>query len=321
MVSSTASGWLVLLESGEATAEDRHRFAEWLAADPAHSLAYREAERFWVGLDALNQQEVREFDRYLTEAPATPRKTGHKVPQRLAALAASLILVTAIGLWLTTIWHPRGDFRTATGEQQTVTLADGSTVHLNTDSALSVSLTGTARRLTLHRGEAFFTVAPDAARPFEVRAGNGTIRALGTAFNVRADRDRVTVTVTEHSIMVRTTQDVSAELRAGTRLTYRSDGRLGQIEPVDVARTLAWQRHRLIFENQPLGDVLEEFSRYRSGWIVFRDPSLRTLAVTGSFDTDRLDRLLPTLEESLPIRIVRFTDRLILLYRDRPKQR
>jgi transmembrane sensor len=321
MVSSTASGWLVLLESGEATAEDRRRFAEWLAADSAHALAYREAERFWVGLDTLDQQDVRELDRYLTETPATSRKTGHKVSQRLTALAASLLLITAIGLWFATIWHPRGDYRTATGEQQTVALADGSTVHLNTDSALSVSLTDTARRLTLHRGEAFFTVAPDTARPFEVRAGNGTIRALGTAFNVRTDRDRVTVTVTEHSIMIRTTQDASAELRAGTRITYRSDGRFGQIEPVDVARTLAWQRHRLIFENQSLSDVLEEFARYRSSWIVLRDPSLRTLAVTGSFDTERLDRLLPTLEESLPIRTVRFTDRLILLYRDRPRQR
>lgn len=319
-VSSTASGWLVLLESGDATAEDRRRFAEWLAADPAHSLAYREAERFWVGLDTLNRQDIRDFDRYLeddTSVAPIARRTSRR---HLTAVAATLLLMTVIGLWLAAIWYPRGDYHTATGEQQTITLADGSTVQLNTDSALSVTMTGTARRLTLHRGEAFFTVAPDTARPFEVTAGNGTIRALGTAFNVRTDQDRVTVTVTEHSITVRTTQDTSAEIHAGTRITYRSDGRFGQMEPADVARTLAWKRHRLIFENQPLADVLEELARYRSVWILFRDPSLRTLAVTGSFDTERLDRLLTTIEESLPIRTLQLTDRLILLYRERPKQ-
>ncbi|WHZ22188.1 MAG: hypothetical protein OJF47_001300 [Nitrospira sp.] len=320
-VSSAASGWLVRLESGEATAADRRRFAEWIAADPAHSLAYREAERFWTGLDTLNKQDVRELDRYLTDTASAPHKAGHRSLRRLTAMAATLLLVTATGLWLAAAWFPRGDYHTATGEQQTITLADGSTVQLNTDSALSVTLTGDARRLILHRGEAFFTVAPDAARPFEVTAGNGTIRALGTAFNVRTDQSRVTVTVTEHSIEVRTRQDTSAEIHAGTRITYRSDGRFGQIEPADVARTLAWQRHRLIFENQPLTDVLEELARYRPVWILLRDPSLRTLLVTGSFDTERLDHLLPTIEESLPIRTVQLTDRLILLYRSRIAQR
>jgi transmembrane sensor len=320
-VSSTASGWLVLLESGEATAEDRRRFADWLAADPAHPVAYREAERFWVGLDGLNGQDVRDLDRYLEDDTSASPIVRRTYRRQLTAMAATVLLVTAIGLWVTTVWHPRGDYHTATGEQQTVTLADGSTVQLNTETALSVALNKETRRLMLHRGEAFFTVAPDTSRPFEVSAGGGTIRALGTAFNVRTDSDRVTVTVTEHSIRIMTHGQPTAEVHSGERISYSADGRIGQIERADVTRALAWQRHRLIFENQPLADVLEELARYRSGWILLRDPSLRTLSVTGVFDTAQPNHILLAIEESLPIRTVKLTDQLILLHRDHTKKR
>ncbi len=175
-------------------------------------------------------------------------------------------------------------------------------------------MTEHGRRLTLHRGEAFFTVAPDTARPFEVTAGNGTIQALGTAFNVRTEPDRVTVTVTEHSIRIKTLVKQEAEARAGEQISYDQDGRIGQIVSADPSRTLAWQRHRLVFENQPLPNVLEELGRYRSGWIVLRDPSLRRLSVTGVFDTRHPDHILTAIEESLPIRSAKLTDRLILLY-------
>ena len=309
------------MESGTITAAERLRFTEWLSSDPAHQEAYRKAERFWHALDQMNPSDVHEFDRYVTEdAPTTPR--GHSHPwQRVTAMAASLLLVAGIGLWLTTAWLPLGDYHTAVGEQRTVSLADGSTVQLNTDTALSVSLTEQRRRLTLHRGEAFFTVAPDTARPFEVEAGSGTIRALGTAFNVRTGSDRTTVTVTEHSIRIRVGNETSADVHAGERLRYRPDGGIDQVEEADIDRTLAWRHHRLIFENQPLPEVLAEVARYRSGrLVIFRDDSLNTLPVTGSFDTERLDHLLPAIEESLPVRVVTFADRVILLYRGLPKK-
>ena len=320
-LASTASEWLVRMESGTITAAERLRFAEWLSSDPSHRDAYREAERFWHGLDRLNPDDIREFVRYLTEDTITDPRGTSRSWRRVAALAASLVLVAGIGLWITTAWLPFGDYRTAVGEVRTVTLADGSIVQLNTDTALSVSITEHGRRLTLHRGEAFFTVALDAARPFEVEAGRGTIRALGTAFNVRTGSDRTTVTVTEHSIRIRLGKETSAEVHAGERLRYRPDGWIDPIETADMDRVLAWRHHRLIFENQPLPEVLAELARYRSGrLVILRDESLKTLPVTGSFDTERLDHLLPAIEESLPVRIVSFADRVILLYRGLPKK-
>ena len=320
-LASTASEWLVRIESGTITADERLRLAEWLSSDPSHREAYREAKRFWHELDNIDPDDIREFDRYLTENTITDPRGTSRSWRRVAALAASLVLVAGIGLWITTAWLPFGDYRTAVGEERTVTLADGSIVQLNTDTALSVSMTEQGRRLTLHRGEAFFTVAPDAARPFEVEAGRGTIQALGTAFNVRTGPDRTIVTVTEHSIRVRLGQETFADVHAGEHLRYRPDGGIDRVEAADLNRALAWRHHRLIFENQPLPEVLAELARYRSGRVViFRDESLKTLPVTGSFDTERLDHLLPAIEESLPVRIVSFADRVILLYRGLPKK-
>jgi transmembrane sensor len=320
-VSSMASAWLVLLESGQATADDRKRFASWLTADPAHAAAYRKTAGFWAGLDALSPQDVRELDCHLAVDCPTATKENKTFWRTLPAIAAAMLLVAGISLWLAMVWHPRGDYHTATGEQRTVSLADGSGMQLNSDTAVSVTLTKDTRRLIVHRGEAFFTVAPDATRPFEVTAGSGTIRALGTAFNVRTDDDRVTVTVTEHRVRIRTQGNHEAEARAGEQIIYRSDGRIGQVTSADVTRALAWQRHRLIFENQPLSEVLEELARYRSGWIVIRDPSLRALSVTGVFDTEHPGHILTAIEESLPIKPVRLTDQFILLYRGRTTTR
>ena len=320
-VSSAATGWLVLLESGQASADDRKRFSLWRAADPAHEFAYREAAGFWAGLDTLSAQDVRELDRYLVgDFPVVPR-TNKRFWQKLPAIAAAMLLITGTSFWLALIWHPQGDYHTATGEQRTVALADGSVLQLSTDTAVSVAFGKDRRHLTLHRGEAFFSVAPDAARPFEVTAGKGGIRALGTAFNVRTDLDQVTVTVSEHSIRVTTPSEQSAEVHAGERIRYDSSGRIGQIESADLIRTLGWQRHRLVFENQPLTEVLEELARYRSGWIVLRDPALRTLSVTGVFDTEHPDHILTAIEESLPIRPVKLTNQFILLYRGHTKTR
>jgi transmembrane sensor len=317
-IASAASAWLVRIETGTVTAEERRHFVEWLAAAQAHQVAYREAQQFWHSLDGLSPDDIRALDRYLPHESNSQRPGPTHSWRRLTALAACVLLVAGAGLWLALVLWPLGDYRTAVGEQRTVALPDGSTVQLNTDTALSIAMTDGSRRLTLHRGEAFFSVAPDRARPFEVTAGKGTIRALGTAFNVRTDGDRTTVTVSEHSVRIRLGHEPPRDVQAGEQLRYQLGGWLGSVERIDLNRTLAWQQHRLVFENQPLPDVLEEVARYRSGRFVFlRDQSLNTLLVTGSFDTERLDRFLPALEESLPIRIVTFADRVILLYRSR----
>jgi transmembrane sensor len=319
-----ATRWLVLLQSDDATAEEQREFAEWLAADPRHVIAYQDAQRFWAGLDGLPEQDVRAFDALLSSS-AAPADEGDSAPRRRAgrlaawrrtALLAAAAVVAALCLvGIAETWHLGADYRTATGEQRTVTLSDGSIIHLNTATALSAEFTSDARRLVLHEGEAFFSVAPDPQRPFEVVAGAGTIRALGTAFNVRSDGARVIVTVTEHVVRVSGPTGPAADVAEGHRFTYGAGGELGPVEAVDPERLLAWRRRRLLFENQPLAEVVAELNRYRAGWIVLRDPSLARLPVTAVFDVNKTGQALKTIEETLPVHTLALTDRLVLLSR------
>lgn len=121
------------------------------------------------------------YDRATAPDRAIPTTaTRWKRWRQVGTVAASLVLVAVCGFWTTEIRHVRADHRTSTGEQRTITLADGSTVQLNAETGLSVTWTQNVRRLVLHQREAFFTIAPDQASPFEMEAGGGTVRALGT---------------------------------------------------------------------------------------------------------------------------------------------
>src|SRR5690606_33902749 len=90
---------------------------------------------------------------------------------------------------------------TRVGERRALTLADGSEVILNTDTLIEVAFDAGARDLSLHRGEAYFSVASDAARPFRVHAGGAIVEAVGTAFTVqRTLNEELEVTVTEGEV-------------------------------------------------------------------------------------------------------------------------
>src|SRR6202020_2602328 len=94
-------------------------------------------------------------------------------------------------------------FETEIGENRRVTLADGSVISLGGNTRIEVALSEKVRAIELTRGEALFKVAKDSARPFKVRAGDATIIAVGTEFNVERDSDRDVVSVTEGQVVVK----------------------------------------------------------------------------------------------------------------------
>ncbi|BCA54547.1 hypothetical protein W02_16870 [Nitrospira sp. KM1] len=230
----------------------------------------------------------------------------------MVAAVCGLIL----GAWyLSDALHWGADYASRTGETRAVSLTDGSTVELNTNSAIKIALTPEKRQITLLAGEAFFAVAPDPQRPFQVIVGQGTIQALGTAFNVRVDAHQTTISVSEHSVQVTSAgQSNSRELSQGNRVRMGDDGKISAVEPYNEQRDLAWRRHRLIFEHQPLTEVLAEMSRYRQGFIIPMDNKLSEETITGVFDTTRIDEALNTIESGLHVKLIRITDRLVLLF-------
>jgi transmembrane sensor len=230
--------------------------------------------------------------------------------------AAAIAIIFAIGYGLDLPMRLQADAYTATGETRTVALDDGSSVILNTASAIAVDYSRSVRRVRLLRGEAVFTVAKDASRPFLVDADGGEARALGTAFAVRRNDGGATVTVIESRVGVSYPRGISpgVELSPGEAVRYSTAG-LGRVRAVDADTETAWRRGKLIFVDRPLGSVVAELNRYHSGRIQITDDSIGGHLVSGVFDTGDSVRALDAIESSLGLHSTRVTNYLILLHR------
>lgn len=296
-LSDEALEWIVRLHSGRADAADRDAFAAWRGQSAGHEHAAREAEAIWSGI-GLAGDEVRRTERRAARARITRRAVLGGV-----AVAAAGTALHATGMLGP---HLLADHVTGIGEQRTVALADGSTVLLNAGSALSVDFGESVRWLRLHRGQATFTVASDAARPFVVAAADGSSRALGTVFDVDIRPLEVVVTVIEGTVGVTAGPSGDAILAGvNQRVRYGAAGAPLPAEAVDADTETAWRRGKLIFDRRPLGDVVAEIERYRRGRIVIASDRLRRLEVTGVFDLADPDAILDVMEETLPVRVAR----------------
>ncbi|WP_432742691.1 FecR family protein [Methylobacter sp. G7] len=307
-IKAAANAWWVRLDSDTVSARERVEFADWLDADPQHRQAFDAVCALWDELDAVKQRIVK------------PEIIAPKTPWFRRLWAAPTLTMCCLALWL---FSPlpmllRADFHTGYGEMRDIRLSDGSIVHLNSHSALSVHIDGNQRQLTLLQGEAWFEVSPDSTRPFQVHAEHGTVTALGTAFNIRLRNSQAEVSVTQHSVAIDVEQTEGRGLHAvvneGQQLVYDQQTGLGRIKAIDSQTVTAWQRGKLVFENQPLGEVMAELNRYHRGYLV-SDDSITQRRVNGVFRTDQPLAVIDALESSLSVHSTRINDYLILLHR------
>ncbi len=130
----------------------------------------------------------------------SPRKEGSNRPRlRFLAMAASLLVLVVAGAFF---YDPRGTYSTATGEERSVRLEDGSTLDLNSQSKVRVRFSAHERSVELLQGQALFRVAKDAARPFIVSTDTTQVRAVGTQFDVYRKNSGTVVTVIEGHVAV-----------------------------------------------------------------------------------------------------------------------
>lgn len=296
---------LVRLHSGGAGAAERMDFLRWRGLSVEHERAAREAEALWGALP-----ETRHAEDYRRRVRRPRRWLALAAAACVAAIAITIALPEPLaGLY--------SDYATRTGERRMLELADGSRVWLNSDSALSVDFSPQQRRLRLHSGEALFEVAKDAARPFIVEARGGEVRAVGTRFDVDSRGPQVRVDVTEGVVQVNSAGSEPVRLSAGERLSYREAAAPEPVQPLDLSSASAWQRGKLIFNQRPLGEVLDELERYVPGRIVLTDNALRQHKVSGVFDLKDPDALLKTLERLQPVKVTHMP--WLVLIRPAPK--
>ncbi len=293
--------WFVRIKDEKASPEDRNAFAQWIAADPSHAEAYERAQALWDRFDIIKP----EYERL--------RKAG-RIGRRDLLLGGLATAIIVPGAYFLTRPGLFADYMTGIGERQTFALPDGSTVELGSYSSLSVNFTERQRRLTLHRGQGFFTVSPDMSRPFVVEAGAGATRALGTQFDVKFTDDTATVTVVEHSVSVELPVSDPVEVGEGWQVSY-SAVNIDSAQRTDLVTVQAWRRDRIVFEDVPLRTVLRELERYRRGRIILMDESIGNIPVTAIFETRRAEDALGTIANTLPIGVLNPDGIITVVYR------
>lgn len=297
-VQKQAHYWLVRHQSGEMSAAERRAFDAWMETDTHHRDAYAHATALWGAMDEFGARQfpARDAARRFRRSPALPWLSSMVTAVLLAAVALGVVSLRE--------WQGEtASYRTAKGEQQTVTLSDGSMMVLNTDTQLRVVYSRGARTIHLERGQALFTVEKDVHRPFEVIAGNGRIVDLGTRFDVRLQEHGTEVAVVEGKVRVTTPRTGPIHIDAGEGMSWSPRGDFVSHHSIDPVVAIAWEQSRLHFDHTPLNEVMAELARYHPISYRFSDSALATLQVSGSFRVDDLNRLFATLEAALPIHV------------------
>lgn len=317
-ITDEAARWVSESFDGQLAPDQQARLEAWLAADPRHVRAFAEMQDLWAHMGGVPETPALRA----SVSPSNPRRHDRRerarAPRRqrwmAGAIAASLALVFvgAVDDWPTRL---RADIMTATGERRTMELPDGSTVQLDTQSAIAVDFGGDRRVVRLLKGEAAFSVTPDPARPFTVEAGGGSATALGTKFLVGREGDDTRVIVTEHRMRVAypASEGRAALLDEGDGITYGPSFGLGRVATVNATDAMAWTDGVLIFKDVPLSEVVAAIGRYHRGYIRVSGDA-QALRVSGVFRIDDPVASLEQLQRSLGLRSARLTDRLIFIF-------
>ncbi len=326
-IEARAAAWIAQRDEGLAPAEAA-AFAAWQAADPAHAAAVARLEHVWAALHDLRDfrpEALAHPDPDLL-APARRRRTL-RFPLSTALAAAAIALLCVAG-WQAA-HRPGPDpatpgvatYATAAGGYQRISLADGSVVELNAGTALEVRYTPHERRVRLAQGEAHFTVAPNKERPFFVEAQNVSVRAVGTAFDVRLQPQKVDVLVTAGRVRV-DRDDVPVALpngesilTAGWRASVPTQHEAASVEKLATAQVrhiLAWQSSRLVFVDTPLSEVIDTFNRHNRIQVVVTDAELASLPIGGSFNAQNVESFVRLLASNGEIIVEQSGDELRL---------
>jgi len=347
-IEEAAADWLVRRDGDDWSAQDQHALDAWLTASAQHKVAWLRLEAAWREAGRLQALAAG-----LPAGSPPPRaRSGTRVaegtPDRLpdlrgvafsprhrddrsqrggwrhgmaAALAVVALGSAAWGGWQMT-GREHGTYASAVGQIQTVTLPDGSTATLSSDSRLELRISRSERHVSLVQGEAFFDVARDTRRPFVVETEGRRVAAVGTRFSVRRDTEAVRVVVTEGKVRLesRAGRDGRAQpvalLPAGSVATAGRNGVLVRSLPVvDAERYLEWREGFLTFDDTSLAEAAAEFNRFNTRKLELGDATVAELRVGGNFRWSNADGFTHLLERGFPVRAERHPDRIVLYTR------
>ncbi|MBK4989193.1 FecR domain-containing protein [Pseudomonas sp. S36] len=294
-----AIDWSVRITYSQPDASTRQAFQHWLAAAETHRQA-------WARMQSLGG--------HFEAVPASlTRLTLQKLPEARLQRRQMLKLLSLLGAVGVTAWATQStkpwqrllaDYTTQVGEHGHWTLADGSLLELNTDSAVRVRFDGDARVVELLRGELYLVSGKDPVasrhRPLRVLTSMGQFEALGTRFTVRLYDHACRLGVTEGAVRMQPQAGEGAVAQVGEVWDLSRNG--VQRQAGMAAQAVSWTDDLLVARGMPLADVLAELSRYRAGYLGC-EPGIAQRPISGNFNVRNIDATLAFLANAHGLRL------------------
>lgn len=301
-----AAEWFAVLTSGNTTEQQRRHWQNWLDARAEHRSAWARVENINQRLGTLSAEAGPHNAACALESATQTVRKRRRTLGTLGAVCALLLggrLLHGLPPVRQTLAAWNADYRTGIGERIAATLADGSQLWLDTNSAADVRYDAGLRRIVLHDGALLVRTAPDAGRrPLVVDTVHGRLVALGTWFSVRQYERHTHLAVFDGAVDIRPATPGSATRRidAGQQAQFTNDS-TAPATALDLPQP-QWQDGLLIADEMPLADFLAELGRYRRGHLGCA-PDVAHLKVVGAYPLDDTDRALELLASALPLRI------------------
>jgi transmembrane sensor len=309
--SAEAAAWLARLQCGAREGVTDHAFRAWLRDNEAHRDAFERAADIWEMLPgAMEQESVAAHSEY---------RARSRFHAPVLAMVCMMLMIVAGGLFL--LIDRAKVYEIGRGEQQTIILADGSRVNLNTDSRMEVHYSSGERRIELTRGEALFEVTKDPGRPFIVYSGKSAVRALGTTFAVRHGPDLTAFTLVEGKVEVvrgaKKQEERLALLKPGERLTVRTSGRATMDRP-SIDALLSWRDGEVCFDDTTLAQAAGELNRYSKSQRIVVSPGVSAYRISGIFMTRDPSQFINAVVQLHRLRVSTKNGEIILMAASEP---
>lgn len=291
-----AAWWLVVLEDEDVAVKDQVAFKHWCESHAENALAYQHVSRAisrfdQAGFNASDvgvanqviQSEVLSTDSYL---------------KPIAATSFGFLLMATAWLYQSgySVDYLASDYKSNVGEVTEVQLADGSRLVLDSMSAVNIYYSSDKRRIELVQGQLFADVVTNPQRPFTVETQSSTTTALGTSFTVSQQDENTHVTISESNVELCHRNPLNTSLHQlpcvrgsqGEQMRLQERQLYGP-EAINVAKDIAWMKHRLVIDNQPLSQVLDQLDKYNAGLLIYLESEVESIRVSGVFPTDDIE--------------------------------
>ncbi|MFZ2170459.1 MAG: FecR family protein, partial [Methylococcaceae bacterium] len=281
LIAEQAIAWYTRMQSNTVSSHEQTQFKIWKTRSPAHQRVYEEITQLW-NAPAFNLALGQASLSYSPEqAERKPARSYQKRWVTSLAMAASFAVLM---VFFDPVTRLKADYYTGTGVNQTVQLSDGSTVQLNTNTAIAVAFNDNERRIRLLKGEAYFSVQANRQRPFVVNSGKTETTVLGTRFLVKNENAGDKITVVKGLVKVNSLQQEQSVFLHPDEQVINTKAGLSAIRKTFIQQETAWLKGRLTFQDATMKEVVKELNRYLPGIILVSDNTLKNYRINARFD-------------------------------------